>query len=126
MILSFALTRDEYESGLKTCTRRAWAATHLAKWQRAWDEDRLVHQGWSALPFIPGAERLSDFTLTCRPYLERLADMPEADLLAEGGMCASLGEFCVLIGKTPDDVVAVVRFRLIDGPAVEGLGTCSM
>jgi len=46
--------------------------------------------------------------LTHRPYLERLADMPSADLDAEGGYWTTLGEF---IGdRDPSTRLAVIRF----------------
>ena len=63
--------------------------------------------------FVPGAEKLRPFRLTCRPYWERLADMPEEDLQSEGGMCSTMTEFYDLIGKTADDVVAVIRFEKV-------------
>ena len=37
--------------------------------------------------------------------------MPEDDLLAEGGMVSTLEEFYQLIGGTPQEQMAVVRFQ---------------
>lgn len=65
------------------------------------------------MPFVPGAEKLQQFRLTCRPYWEKLADMPAEDLAAEGGMCRTLKAFYALIGKSPDDIVAVIRFQAL-------------
>jgi hypothetical protein len=113
MILSFSKTLDEYLSGTKTVTRRSWKASHMKTWQKQFDKGNYIHQAWSALPFIEGAYELHSFKLTCRPYWEQLADMPASDLIAEGGMCQTLDEFYELIGMTPDETVAVVRFNVL-------------
>jgi hypothetical protein len=52
--------------------------------------------------------------LTCEPYKERLADMPEGDVVAEGGLWASKQEFIEAFGGGPDLAVVVVRFGLIN------------
>ena len=110
MIISYALTEKEYILGRKTVTRRKWKPRHVKTWQRAWDNGKLVHQAWSKVPYAGGVY-LGDFELICRPYLEPLEMMPEADLLAEGGMCETLEEFIVLIDLPPATKVAVVRFK---------------
>ena len=46
-------------------------------------------------------------------YQERLCDMPESDLEAEGGLWASGQEFIDLFGGNPNRVVWVVRFELV-------------
>ena len=112
MILSFNWTTDAYLSGRKTCTRRRWAPSHLRQWQRAWDEGRHVHDAWDKSPRCKG-KKVGQFRLTCRPYWERLEDMPEQDLQAEGGLWASVEEFVELFGGNPDQDVAVVRFEPI-------------
>lgn len=109
-IISYAKTLDEYMRGLKTCTRRNWEKSHMARWQRWWDEDKLIHDAWSQLPHVPGAHKIGVFRLLCRPYWERLGDMPVSDLIAEGGMCATLDEFYRLIDLPLDKRIAVVRF----------------
>jgi hypothetical protein len=119
MIISFAYTAQAYLSGKKTVTRRKWKPAQIERWQRAWDEGRLVHDAWSNLPFVPGARRLGRFRLTCRPYVEQLGDMPQEDLKAEGGLWDSLEEFIALFGGDPALKVAVVRFERI----VESIGT---
>jgi hypothetical protein len=53
--------------------------------------------------------------LTCEPYKERLADMPEVDLAAEGGLWGSVDEFIAFLDGDPNEVVSVVRFELIQG-----------
>ena len=112
-IISFALTEQEFMSGRKTVTRRAWKPAQLKRWQKWWDEGKHVHDGWSKVPFA-GGRFLAKFRLTARPYLERLGDMPETDLEAEGGMCKTLAEFRELVGYPPEKEMAVIRFEKLD------------
>ena len=112
-IISFALTTQEFLSGRKTVTRRAWDCKHFERWCRWWDEGKLVHQAWDKVPYA-GGKRIGTFELTCRPYREMLANMPLSDLEAEGGMCKTREEFCKLIGMFPDDVVTVIRFKKVE------------
>ena len=79
-------------------------------WQRLWDMGRLEHDAWDKLPYA-GGKKVGRFKMTCRPYLERLADMPESDLVAEGGMVETLEEFYRLINGVPQERLAVVRFE---------------
>jgi len=97
-------------AGNKTCTRRKWKDMQFERWVRAWREDRHVHDAWSNLPFVAGARTLGRFRLTCEPYRERLADMTEADLQAEGGLWRDKEEFVDLLGGNAEQVVTVVRF----------------
>jgi hypothetical protein len=113
-ILSFAWTKDEFLSGKKTVSRRCWKERQLKMWQRLWDSGRLVHEAWDKAPFA-GGKRIGKFKLTARPYQERLGDMPESDLIAEGGMCRTLEEFYKLLGKTPEEIVSVIRFEKLQG-----------
>mgnify|MGYP006295635461 CR=1 FL=1 len=113
MIISFAKTQEEFMSGKKTVTRRDWNPRYLKQWQKAWDEGKLIHDGWSKSPRA-GGHFLAKFRLTCRPYLEQLKNMPESDLEAEGGMCKTLEDFYFLIGKAKEDFVAVIRFVFRD------------
>jgi hypothetical protein len=110
MIISFAWTIDPLLAGLKTCTRRCWSETHFQRWVKAWREGRHIHEAWDRLPHI-GGKRRAWIRLTCEPYQERLCDMPESDVEAEGGLWASKEEFISLFGD-PEKVVAVVRFEL--------------
>lgn len=110
MILSFAWTVEPLLARHKTCTRRDWSPGYVRQWQRAWDEGKLVHDAYDKSPRA-GGHKIGEIRLTCRPYLERLGDMPEGDLEAEGGMWESKAEFIELQGGAPDKVLAVVRFR---------------
>lgn len=109
-IITFALTQDEFIQGNKTVTRRSWADKHFEMWARLWDMDRRVHDAWDRVP-IAGGRKIGTIELTARPYKEKLSDMPQSDLIAEGGMCSSIEEFCTFIGKSHDESVAVIRFR---------------
>lgn len=108
--ISFALTTEEFLSGRKTVTRRDWKDKHFQQWCKWYDSGNLVHQAWNKVPFA-GGKRIGFFELTSRPYRERLADMPLSDLEAEGGMVDSLEAFYSLIGKKPEDIVTVIRFK---------------
>ena len=110
MIISFAWTIEPLLAGLKTCTRRRWSDAYFARWVKAWREGRHVHQAWDKSPRF-GGQRRAWIRLTCEPYRELLADMPESDLVAEGGLWDSKDEFKVLFDE-PDKPVAVVRFGL--------------
>jgi hypothetical protein len=110
--ISFALTENEFLSGIKTVTRRDWKDSHFQKWVKWWHEGKRIHQAWNKVPFA-GGHQIGWFELICEPYRERLADMPESDLAAEGGMCATKDEYFQLIGKTEADIVTVIRFKLL-------------
>ena len=107
--ISYALTVNEFLAGKKTCTRRDWSDHHFKQWCKYWDEGKHVHDAWNKVPYA-GGKKIGKFRLTCRPYKEKLADMPVEDLAAEGGMCATFYEFYELIKKGPEDTVVVIRF----------------
>ena len=125
MILSFAWTTDVLLAGKKTCTRRVWSDRTARAWVNAYTSDapkatcpfrdRLIHSAWNKCSFLKGAKKIADIRLTQLPYRERLANMPESDLEAEGGLWASRDEFINLFGS-PDIVVWVVRFELTLSP----------
>jgi hypothetical protein len=106
-IISFAWTTEALLAGRKTVTRRRWAERH----RRSFHSGDLV-QAYDKVPF-QGGKRVAILRLTCDPYLERLADMPAADVAAEGGLWQDKAEFIDLFGGDPDEVVTVVRFELV-------------
>jgi hypothetical protein len=110
VFISFAWTSEAYLNGLKTCTRRDWKESHFQQWVKAYRAGNLVHDAWSNLPFVAGAEKIGRFRLTCEPYREPLADMPVEDLVAEGGLWESKAEFIRLQGGAPNKELVVVRF----------------
>jgi hypothetical protein len=115
VILSFAWTTEALLAGRKTCTRRRWSDAYFRRWVEAWRQGRHLHDAWDKLPRAGGV-KVGCIRLTCQPYRERLADMPESDLAAEGGAWASKEEFISLFGG-PQEVVTVVRFALLTLPA---------
>jgi len=120
MILSFAWTTEALLAGRKTCTRRRWSSRHYGAWRQAWREGRREHQAWDKSPRA-GGKRVGPIRLTCEPYKERLGDMPEGDVEAEGGIWESKREFIELFGGDPDLAVVVIRFELIrPGQTEEG------
>ena len=111
MIISFSLTTDALLSGQKTCTRRVWKPRTIASWQKAYDEGRLIHDAVDK-HLYRGGKYIAKIELTCRPYQERLADMPEGDLIHEGGLWETREEFWALFDG-PEQVVTVVRFEVV-------------
>ena len=109
-IISFAKTKDEYLDGKKSVTRRDWTIRQHDMWQKFWGTGNLIHDAYDKSPRA-GGKKMGQFELTVRPYHEQLEDMPLSDLIAEGGMCKTVEEFCQFIGKTTDDVVTVIRFK---------------
>ncbi len=118
MILSFAWTTDVLLAGKKTCTRRVWSERTARAWVNAYQGERLLHSAWNKMPLFKGAKKIADIRLTQLPYQERLGDMPQSDLSAEGGLWTSKEEFIKLFGS-PDIVVWVVRFELESAPSEE-------
>lgn len=108
-ILSFSLTKECFLSGNKTVTRRDWADSYHEMWERMWETDRLIHDAYDNTPRV-GGTKIGEIKLIQKPYKEKLANMPEEDLIAEGGMCATREEFFGFIDKDPDDIVSVIRF----------------
>lgn len=112
MILSFALTKDEFLSGRKTASRRDWKPEHLRRWQKAWDEGRHVHEAVDKVLFA-GGSRIGQFKLTARPFLQPLHQMTPADLQAEGGMCRTVEDFCRFVAQPPTKQMVVLQFLKI-------------
>ena len=111
-IISFSKTETEFLSGTKTVTRRGWSDHQFNMWLRMWYSKRLVNDAYNKITQV-GGKKIGTFKLTERPYQERLVHMPAEDLVAEGAMCDSLEEYYRLIGKLPEDVVTVIRFKKI-------------
>ena len=117
MIISFAYTTGALLQGRKTVTRRAWKDSTFAIWCRAFDMDRFEHDAYDKLPSA-GGHKVGTIRMTCRPYKERLKDMPAADVKAEGtGRYLTSGyDFADLFFDSQyDKKVVVVRFILIQG-----------
>jgi hypothetical protein len=110
MILSFALTTQEFLSGKKTATRRNWKPRTLRAWQKAWDDGRLEHKAADKVLYR-GGKIIGHFVLTARPELSPLSAMTQSDLLEEGGMCQTVEEFCLLVDQLIGKQMVVVKFQ---------------
>lgn len=117
MNISFAWTLEPLLAGKKTVTRRKWAKRTIKRWQRAWDNGPRLHDAYDKLPCW-GGKKIGYIGLTARPYMERLADMPESDVEAEGGLWDSLEEYQQMMiekhGLSLEDKLCVVRFKFIE------------
>ena len=109
MNISFAWTTTALLDGRKSVTRRQWTSDYMALWQRAWDRGDRTHTAYDKSPRFKG-KAVGKITLTIRPYWERLCDMPDSDVAAEGGLWADKAEFIASFDCEPEKEVAVVRF----------------
>ncbi len=114
MLISFAWTTPQFLDGSKTVTRRDWKDRTFAQWCKTWDEQRLTHAAWDKNPRCKGV-KVGRFTLTARPYRERLGDFPESDLEAEGGLWPTVQDYIDLQGGDPTKELVVIRFRKSTG-----------
>lgn len=112
MIISFGWTAQYLPPhGTKDTTRRCWKERTLKSWQKAWDEGRLTHDAVDKC-LAYGGSRIGTITLLERPFLQPLSEMPQADVIREGGMVATVDEFIdKYFDGDRDRVVAVVRFH---------------
>ena len=111
-IISYAKTTNEYRSGIKTETRRDWSLRQYMMWVNFWNTYRLVHDGYDKLP-RNGGKPIGKFRLTDRPFQQQLKDMTAENLIAEGGMCKTVDEFCKFINLKPEHFVTVITFKKI-------------
>lgn len=96
----------------KTVTRRTWKDAHAQKFINAFTQNKLV-KAFDKDPRY-GGKQIGWCRLSCAPYKERLCDMPKEDLLAEGGMCGTIGEFIQqYFDGNPRLEVWVIRFEFI-------------
>jgi len=118
VIISFGWTSQYLPPhGNKTVTRRLWSPRTLKTWQKAWDEGQLEHQAWNQAPFVKNARQIGTVRLTARPYLERLGDMSESDIAAEGGMASTVLEFAnKYFDGNLDLELTVIRFTFVPSP----------
>ena len=88
----------------------------MKMWQGLWDKKKLDHDAWDKLPHA-GGKKVGRFRLTCRPYWERLCDMPEEDLELEGWVAETLEEFRRLVRGHPSEEMCVIRFYKLEDDA---------
>ncbi|BAZ31162.1 hypothetical protein NIES4074_36340 [Cylindrospermum sp. NIES-4074] len=120
MIISFSLTLklaeklevpEPLKAGIKTVTRRNWSDKTFDQITKAYDQGRKQHSAWNNCSFVPGACPIGIIELTHRPYWEKLGDMPESDVFAEGNLWASKKEFIKMLRLPLDKKLCVVRFQ---------------
>ena len=120
MIISFSKTiklaseqnrAEPLASGIKTVTRRLWKAKTHDSIVKAFNCGHRTHQAWSNCSFVKNAYCMGFIELTLAPYLEKLEDMPEADVYHEGNLWNSKEEFIKVITCKPETIVSVVRFQ---------------
>ncbi|AFZ28234.1 hypothetical protein Cylst_6443 (plasmid) [Cylindrospermum stagnale PCC 7417] len=102
---------DPLISGIKTVTRRNWSLKTYQIITSAYDKGKKQHQAWTNCTFVPGAIQMGTITLTHRPYLEQLEDMPEEDVYHEGNLWESKIEFIQMLNFPLDEELCVVRFN---------------
>jgi len=60
-----------------------------------------------------GGVKIGTIKLKACPRLQILKNMNGNDFRAEGGMVHSIEDFCNLIGKKPQDIITVIKFKFI-------------
>lgn len=93
MIISFGWTQDYLPpKGSKDTTRRIWSDRTYQMWVNAWKEQRLIHDAVSK-QLCFGGEYIGKIKLIEKPFKQPIAEMPDEDLIREGGMVKSVPEF---------------------------------
>ncbi len=110
MIISFAATTEALLAGRKTMTRRRWKQRHYDSWLTAFQLGWRRHKAYDRSPRC-GGRQIGWIWLTGIPYWERLCDMPEEDVAAEGGLWKDKAEFVEAFGCDPQEPVVVLRFE---------------
>ena len=107
--ISFGYTSEPLLSGKKSVTRRAWKDSYAQYFVDAFHQDKKIPA--IDKDYRRGGKVIGYLTLTCAPYKEKLADMPESDLEAEGGMAKTVERFIEkYFDGNADQEVWVVRF----------------
>jgi DNA adenine methylase Dam len=108
--VSFGWTAEYLDK--KTVTRRTWKDRHAEKFIRAYHRgDRIIALDKDKRY---GGKQVGWLKLSCAPYKEKLANMPENDALAEGGMVETVAEFIEKYFEGDRSLeVWVIRFRFI-------------
>lgn len=99
----------------KTVTRRDWKDGHAAKFANACDRaaaaGRQLRVPAIDKAYYAGGKQIG-WLILAKLYKEKLANMPETHLTAEGGMCATIDDFIAKYFKGDSGkVVWVIRFK---------------
>lgn len=110
LLVSFGWTVDRLETGIKIVTRRKWKDNHTQKFIKAFNKGLRVKAFDKDQRY--GGHQIGWLRLTQEPYRERLADMPEADVIAEGFPELTKTEFIDRFFEGDADLtVWVIRFN---------------
>lgn len=110
LLISFGHTLEPLLQGIKFVTRRKWQDSHAAKFIRAFDNGLKIRAFDKDRRY--GGQHIGWLRLTQKPYRERLADMPEAGVTAEGFPELTKTEFLDRFFKGDADLtVWVIRFE---------------
>lgn len=115
MIVSFRYTIPQLCRTInpKKATRRKQSKKTFEKWLKFWKESKLIHQAWTASPYVLDAIAVGEIRLTQVPYLQSLKDMSDYDLQMEGGIVDSVDEFIDKYFKGKKNaIVTVLTFEL--------------
>jgi len=116
MIITFSTTAklaqaygkpDPLIYGVKTVTRRLWSDRTANSWIKYWGK---VHKAYDKAPYTKGRQ-IGWVKLTEPPYQEKLADMPEGDLIKEGDLWDSKEDYFKCINCDGSEIVWVARFQ---------------
>lgn len=117
MIFSFALTAkkakdlgvdDPLITGIKTQTRRCWKDSHAERIANAIASDHRKHEAWDGLPYSRSAKRLGYIHISGAPYKQRVGDINDGELFAEGNLW-NKEEFLALF-PSPDTIIWVMTW----------------
>lgn len=109
MIISFGKTQHLLSQ--KSVTRRNWSKRQRDTLDKAWREGRHRHKAYDRNP-RNGGQQIGWLTLTQRPYRETLEDMPQEDLILEGGDCQTVQAFAEkYFNGNLELTVTVIRFH---------------
>lgn len=113
--MSFGYTAKELIAGKKSVTRRSWKTNYVQKILNRFYQGLTIYPAFDCDPNkYPEAQQLGWVRLTQKPYQERLIDMPESDLIAEGGMSDTKEAFINKYFKgEAQKSVWVIRFEFI-------------
>jgi hypothetical protein len=109
--ISFGKTLKELLSGQKIQTRRAWRDDYAFNFIRYWEEQTEIPALDKQRQY--GGQEIGKIRLTEKPYQQLLSEMPQLDLLKEGGMCTTVQEFVDTFFKGEDKLVWVLNFEFM-------------
>lgn len=108
--ISFGKTLEQLVNNNKSVTRRLWSDRYAALFIKCYEQGKKVQALDKDRRY--GGKQIGWLTLTCKPYQERLIDMPPEDLACEGFADYSLQEFIdEFFNGIAETTVWVVRFE---------------